>query len=69
MWRARDINLNRDVALKILLNAHALDPGRLACFRWSTQVLASLDHPDIGLRVRTLGRDARGLVLEPHCGP
>jgi eukaryotic-like serine/threonine-protein kinase len=48
VYRARDSKLNRDVALKILPEAFALDPDRLARFKREAQVLASLNHPNIG---------------------
>src|SRR5919204_195011 len=48
VYRARDTKLNRDVALKILAGEFALDPDRLARFRREAQVLASLNHPNIG---------------------
>src|SRR6266446_6325163 len=48
VYRARDANLNRDVALKILPELAASDPDRLARFRREAQVLASLNHPNIG---------------------
>jgi Tol biopolymer transport system component len=48
VYRARDAKLNRDVALKILPDAFAADPERLARFRREAQVLASLNHPNIG---------------------
>src|SRR5262249_14274430 len=48
VYRARDTKLNRDVALKILPTEFALDAERLARFKRETQVLASLDHPNIG---------------------
>jgi serine/threonine protein kinase len=47
VYRARDTKLNRDVALKILPQAFASDPERLARFKRETQVLASLNHPNI----------------------
>jgi eukaryotic-like serine/threonine-protein kinase len=47
VYRARDTKLNRDVALKILPEAFALDPERLARFKREAQVLASLNHPHI----------------------
>jgi serine/threonine-protein kinase len=47
VYRARDTKLNRDVALKILPDAFAADPDRLARFRREAQVLASLNHPHI----------------------
>jgi serine/threonine protein kinase/Tol biopolymer transport system component len=47
VYRARDTNLNRDVALKILPHLFAADPDRLARFRREAHVLASLNHPNI----------------------
>src|SRR5215471_4957421 len=48
VYRARDLKLGRDVALKILPPAFANDPDRLARFKREAQVLASLNHPHIG---------------------
>src|ERR1700680_1767611 len=47
VYRARDTKLNRDVALKILPDAFASDPERLARFTREAQTLASLNHPNI----------------------
>jgi serine/threonine protein kinase len=47
VYRARDLKLNRDVAIKILTPAFASDPERLARFKREAQVLASLNHPNI----------------------
>jgi eukaryotic-like serine/threonine-protein kinase len=49
VYRARDRKLNRDVALKVLPEPFALDADRLARFRREAQVLASLNHPNIGI--------------------
>jgi eukaryotic-like serine/threonine-protein kinase len=48
VYRARDAKLGRDVALKILPTEFALDADRLSRFKREAQVLASLDHPNIG---------------------
>ena len=48
VYRARDMKLNRDVALKILPATLASDSDRLARFHREAQVLASLNHPHIG---------------------
>jgi len=47
VYRARDTKLNRDVAIKILPEAFALDRERVARFEREAQVLASLNHPNI----------------------
>jgi eukaryotic-like serine/threonine-protein kinase len=48
VYRARDTKLNRNVAIKILPPAFASDPDRLARFKREAQVLASLNHPNVG---------------------
>ena len=47
VYRASDTKLGRDVALKILPDAFALDVERIARFKREAQVLASLNHPNI----------------------
>ena len=47
VWRARHTALKRDDALKVLPDAFASDPDRLARFEREAQVLASLNHPNI----------------------
>ena len=47
VFRARDTKLNRNVALKIIPDAFASDPDRLARFTREAQTLASLNHPNI----------------------
>jgi serine/threonine-protein kinase len=47
VYRARDTKLNRDVAVKILPDAFASDPERLARFAREAQTLAALNHPNI----------------------
>src|SRR5688500_9346767 len=47
VYRARDITLGRDVALKFLPDTFSSDPERIARFRREAQVLASLNHPHI----------------------
>ena len=48
VYRAHDARLARDVALKVLPDAFAADPERLARFQREAQVLASLKRPNIG---------------------
>ncbi len=47
VWRAFDTTLDRDVAIKILPEAFANDPDRLARFEREAKLLASLNHPNI----------------------
>ncbi len=47
VYRARDIKLGRDVAVKVLPEAFARDAERMARFEREAKVLASLDHPNI----------------------
>jgi serine/threonine-protein kinase len=47
VYRAHDSRLRRDVALKLLPPDFALDAERRARFERETQVLASLNHPNI----------------------
>ena len=47
VYRATDTKLGRDVALKVLPEAFARNPERMARFRREAQVLASLNHPNI----------------------
>ena len=70
VYQATDTKLNRQVALKILPEAFATDPDRLARFQREAQVLASLNHPGIaaiyGIEEQD---DTRALVLELVEGP
>ena len=47
VYRARDTDLGREVALKVLPAAFHADADRLARFQREAQVLASLNHPAI----------------------
>ena len=70
VYRARDTTLDRDVAIKVLPDAFASDPERLARFEREAKVLASLNHPNIGAiyGLEKTG-DTRALVLELVEGP
>src|SRR6478609_3819877 len=61
VYRARDTKLNRDVALKLLPDAFATDPDRLARFTREAQTLAALNHPNIAA---IYGIEADALVME-----
>ena len=70
VYRGRDTNLNRDVALKILPGGFALDGDRLARFKREAQVLASLNHPNIGaIYGLEESSGVQALVLELVEGP
>ncbi len=70
VYRARDTTLNRDVAIKILPTAVASDPERLARFKREAQVLASLNHPNIGaIHGFEVSDGIHALVLELVEGP
>ena len=47
VYRARDLKLRREVALKLLPPLFATDPDRRARFTREAYVLASLNHPHI----------------------
>ena len=47
VYRARDLKLNRDVAIKVLPEGFASDPDRIARFTREAQVLAALNHSNI----------------------
>jgi serine/threonine protein kinase/tetratricopeptide (TPR) repeat protein len=47
VYRSKDTKLDREVALKVLPDALAQDPERLARFEREAKVLASLNHPNI----------------------
>jgi serine/threonine protein kinase/Tol biopolymer transport system component len=70
VYRARDTRLGREVALKALPPPFAFDPDRLARFRREAQVLASLNHPNIGaIHGFEDSSDVHALVLELVEGP
>ena len=48
VYRARDLKLGRDVAIKILPQLFTRDPERLARFEREARVLAALTHPTVG---------------------
>jgi serine/threonine protein kinase len=47
VYRARDCNLRRDVAIKVLPEALSADPGRIARFEGEARAIAALSHPNI----------------------
>src|SRR6187549_2328861 len=61
VYRATDTKLERAVAIKVLPEALAQDPDRLARFAREARVLASLNHPHIA---QIYGLEDRALVIE-----
>jgi serine/threonine-protein kinase len=65
VYRARDTKLKREVAIKILPEEFSSDPARVSRFQREAEVLASLNHPNIGAIYDLLEADgSRFLVLE-----
>ena len=62
VYRATDSKLKREVALKVLPEAFARDPERLARFEREAEVLASLNHPNIAAIYGVV--EDRALVME-----
>ena len=70
VWQATDTQLGRQVALKILPDAFAADPDRLARFTREAQILAKLNHPNIAaIYGIEEAEGTRALVLELVEGP
>jgi serine/threonine protein kinase len=65
VYRARDTNLKREVAIKVLPEAFSQDSDRLARFQREAELLATLNHPGIAAvyGIEHAGRDT-GIVLE-----
>jgi Tol biopolymer transport system component len=65
VYRARDTQLKRDVALKVLPADVATDPDRLARFQREAELLAALNHPHIAQIYGLAEADGvRALVME-----
>src|SRR5262245_41640044 len=70
VYRARDLTLKREVALKVLPAGFLRDSDRRARFQREAEVLASLDHPNIGHIYGLVdSADSRALVLALVEGP
>src|SRR5215467_9330738 len=65
VYRAKDKKLKRDVAIKILPDEFSSNPDRLTRFQREAEVLASLNHPNIGAIHDLVTQDkSQFLVLE-----
>ena len=63
VYRARDTELGREVAIKQLHSEFLADPGQLDRFWREAQLLASLQHPNI-VTIFDIVRDRGWLVME-----
>src|ERR1700687_704674 len=63
VYRAKDTKLGRDVAVKVLPEAFAFDPERVARFKREAQVLASLNHPHIAALYGMEEADGRHFLI------
>jgi len=70
VYRARDPQLQRDVAIKVLLSAVANDSERISRFSREAQLLAALNHPNIaGVHGLEHSGGVSALVMELVAGP
>ncbi len=70
VYRARDLKLGRDVAIKVLPENVAHDTDRVSRFRREAQILATLNHSHIGAIYSLVDHEGLvGLVLELVEGP
>lgn len=69
VYRARDMRLNRTVAIKVLLEALAPDTERMIGLRHEAQLLASLNHSGIAAVYGFEDSSVHALVMELVEGP
>ena len=70
VYRARDSQLQRDVAIKVLLSSVANDAERISRFSREAQLLAALNHPNIaGVHGLEQSHGVSALVMELVPGP
>src|SRR6202035_528920 len=70
VYRAKDLQLGRDVALKILRAPFANDPERVSRLQREAQLLASLNHPNIAqIYGFEMSGEKQALIMELVEGP
>jgi serine/threonine protein kinase len=69
VYRARDEQLDRDVAVKVIGERHARDPLFVRRFRWEAQLGARLAHPNIVAVLDAGDRPRDFIVTELVRGP
>jgi serine/threonine protein kinase len=62
VYRGRDEQLERDVAVKVIGERHARDPSFVRRFRWEAQLGARLAHPNI-VAVLDAGAQPRDFIV------
>ncbi len=67
VWQATDTQLGRQVALKILPDAFAADPDRLARFQREAQILASLNGTPFATGLTSSHACATFPSSDPRC--
>src|SRR5215212_7432066 len=63
VWRARDGQLNRAVAIKILPADVSSDAGRRARFEQEARALAALNHPNVVAVYEAGQHEGRGYIV------
>jgi serine/threonine-protein kinase len=66
VFRARDLQLEREVAVKILLERYAADPEYLERFRREARAVARLSHPNIVTVIDRGDDDGRQYIVFEH---
>jgi serine/threonine protein kinase len=65
VYRARDVVLKREVAIKVLPDFWSRDPERLRRFELEAQATATLNHPNI-ISIFHVGKREGSFTLSPN---
>ncbi len=66
VFKARDVTLNREVAIKILNEDYSRDEVRMRQFEHEALITAAISHPHV-VRVFTVPGASRSLILSSVC--